>query len=115
MTPTAIDPTEGHVTTTKPAADRRTFRRTGYWLIDFYRSDVGKKWAMAVTGIALLGYILAHMIGNLKVYLSPEEIDLYGEALRDLGGHLVPRTSLLWILRAGLAAAFAIHIHAAYT
>ncbi len=84
------------------------------WPIEFYSSDVGKKWVMAVTGIALLGYVLVHMLGNLKVYLGPEEIDAYGEALRDLGGHLVPRTNLLWILRIGLATAFVLHIVAAY-
>jgi succinate dehydrogenase / fumarate reductase cytochrome b subunit len=70
---------------------------------------------MAVTGIVLLGYILAHMLGNLKVYFGPEEIDGYGEALRDLGGHLVPRTHLLWLLRIGLTSAFVLHIHAAYS
>jgi len=70
---------------------------------------------MAVTGVLLLGYILSHMLGNMKVYLGPEEIDSYGEALRDLGGHLVPRTQLLWLLRIGLTAAFVLHIHAAYS
>ena len=103
------------MTTTKPATGQKPRQKTGYWLIDFYRSDVGKKWAMAVTGIVLLGYIVAHMLGNMKVYLGPEEINEYGEALRDLGGHLVPRTHLLWILRIGLTASFAVHIHAAYT
>jgi succinate dehydrogenase / fumarate reductase cytochrome b subunit len=76
---------------------------------------VGKKWVMAVTGMVLLGYILAHMLGNLKVYIGPESIDSYGEALRDLGGHLVPRTNLLWLMRIGLTAAFGLHVHAAYT
>jgi succinate dehydrogenase / fumarate reductase cytochrome b subunit len=100
------------VTTTAPRTTGSKRRR--YWLIEFYDSDVGKKWAMAATGIVLLGYIFVHMLGNLKLYLGPEEINEYGEALRDLGGHLVPRTHLLWILRIGLTAAFAIHIHAAY-
>jgi len=71
------------------------------------------KWLMGLTGIGLLGYVLLHMIGNLKIYLGPEEINAYGEALRDLGGNLVPRTSLLWLLRIGLIAVFAIHIWSA--
>lgn len=83
------------------------------WPIEFYSSDVGKKWVMAVTGLMLLGFVLVHMIGNLKVFLGPTDIDTYGEALRDLGGHLVPRTSLLWILRIGLVVAFGLHILAA--
>lgn len=85
------------------------------WIVEFYRSDVAKKWTMAVSGVILLGYIAAHMLGNMKVYLGPESINDYGEALRDLGGHLAPRTHLLWIMRIGLTAAFAIHIHAAYS
>lgn len=85
------------------------------WPIEFYRSAVGKKWVMAVTGIALLGYVLAHMIGNLKVYFGPEEINHYGEALRDLGGALAPRTHVLWALRLGLLGAALLHVHAAYS
>ena len=33
-----------------------------------------------------MGFVLAHMIGNLKLFLSKEEINLYGEALRDMPG-----------------------------
>ncbi|NIS03065.1 MAG: succinate dehydrogenase, partial [Gemmatimonadetes bacterium] len=72
------------------------------WPIEFYRSAVGKKWVMAVTGIVLIGYIVAHLLGNLKVYFGPEEINHYGEALRDLGGDLAPRTHVLWAMRIGL-------------
>lgn len=96
------------------ATRERTSRRS-LWLLDVYRSQVGRKWAMALTGIALLGFIVFHLLGNLKVYFGPEEINEYGEALRDLGDHLVPRTHLLWILRFGLIAAFAIHVHAAFS
>lgn len=84
------------------------------WIFEFYRSDVAKKWVMALSGIILLGYIAAHMLGNMKVYLGPAAINEYGESLRTLGGHLVPDTHLLWIMRIGLTAAFAIHVHAAY-
>lgn len=99
-------------TTAKPGAGRKPSNPP--WIVTFYRSEVGKKWIMAVTGIFLLLYVLAHMLGNLKVFFGPEEINEYGEALRDLGGHLVPRTHLLWIMRIGLTATFAVHIVAAY-
>ncbi|MCB2223962.1 MAG: succinate dehydrogenase cytochrome b subunit [Actinobacteria bacterium] len=98
------------MTTTRPTVKRRRL-----WFLEFYRSAVGKKWVMAVTGIILIGYLLAHMVGNLKMYLGPESINAYGESLRDLGGHLVPRTHLLWIMRIGLVAATALHLHAAIT
>ena len=99
------------MTTTEEAPTRRRYP----WPIEFYRSAVGKKWVMALTGVALLGYVVAHMIGNLKVYFGPEEINNYGEALRDLGGNLAPRTHLLWALRIGLLGAALLHVHAAYT
>jgi len=83
--------------------------------IRFYRSALGKKWVMALTGIVLIGYIVAHLIGNLKVYLGANEINSYAEALRDLGGHLAPRTSVLWFMRIGLLVAAVLHIHAAYS
>lgn len=79
-----------------------------------YQSAIGKKWVMGVTGIMLMGYVLVHMIGNLHIYQGPADINAYGEALRDLGGHLAPRTWVLWVLRAMLIAAFVFHIHAAY-
>jgi succinate dehydrogenase / fumarate reductase cytochrome b subunit len=74
---------------------------------------VGKKWAMAVTGIMLMGFVLVHMIGNLHVYEGPERYNAYAEALRELGAGLVPRTYALWALRFGLLLAFVVHVHAA--
>ena len=90
-------------------------RRKAPWPIEFYRSAVGKKWVMALSGIMLMGFVVGHLIGNLKVYLGRSELNLYAEALRDIPGHLLPRTLLLWVVRAGLATAFAVHIHAATT
>ncbi len=83
--------------------------------VGLYQSAVGKKWVMAVTGLMLLGFVLVHMIGNLHMYEGPERFNEYGEALRDLGGHLIPRTYALWGMRLGLIGAFALHIHAAVT
>ena len=105
---------EEAVTATKQAAKPHAKRPRLPWALDLYRSDVVKKWVMAVTGIALLGYVLVHMIGNLHLYEGPEQINGYGEALRDLGGDLAPRSFLLWVLRTGLIAAFVLHIHAAW-
>jgi succinate dehydrogenase / fumarate reductase cytochrome b subunit len=84
------------------------------FLITFYRSAIAKKWLMAISGIILLGYVLAHMAGNLKVFLGKGDINDYAEWLRDLGEPAFPRTVVLWGLRTALIAAFAIHIVAAY-
>lgn len=70
---------------------------------------------MAISGIALLVFVLMHMIGNLHLYEGPVETHEYAEALRELGGDIIPRTWLLWALRGGLIAAFALHIHSAYS
>jgi succinate dehydrogenase / fumarate reductase cytochrome b subunit len=55
------------------------------------------------------------MLGNLKLYLGAEDINHYGEWLRDLLVPFLPRTVTLWLLRIGLTAAFVFHIHAAYS
>jgi succinate dehydrogenase / fumarate reductase cytochrome b subunit len=93
---------------------RTSPKRSRFPLGDLYRSAVGKKWVMAVTGIALMAYVFAHMVGNLKMYLGPEELNHYGEFLRELLVPILPRTVALWLLRIGLIAAFVFHIHAAY-
>ena len=85
------------------------------WPLSLYQSAIGKKYAMAISGIGLLGFVVVHMIGNLHLYEGPVQVHEYGEALRDLGGHLAPRTFLLWVMRLGLIAMFAIHIHSAYS
>ena len=91
-------------------------RRSGWgsWLGPFFTSDVGIKWMMALTGIGLLAYVLAHMIGNLKVFFGAEELNLYAESLRELLYPLVPKQSILWLFRVGLLAIFVIHIWSAY-
>ena len=89
-------------------------KRRAPWPVEFYRSAVGKKWVMAVTGIALMGYVFFHALGNLKVYMGPEELNHYGEFLRELLVPFFPRTVTLWLLRIGLIVAFVLHIHAAY-
>lgn len=85
--------------------------------LNIYQTSVGKKWAMAITGIGLLAFVFIHMVGNLKFYLGyhgdHREIDVYGEFLRELLYPLLPRTLMLWIIRIGLILAFVFHIHAA--
>jgi succinate dehydrogenase / fumarate reductase cytochrome b subunit len=83
---------------------------SGHPLVRFWRSAIGKKWIMAVSGIMLLGFVLFHMIGNLKIYLGAAHLDEYAEWLRTIGEPFAPRGVFLWILRVGLIAAFFLHI-----
>lgn len=103
--------TRGPVTGTATAGKKRR----KLFLLDLYSTAVGKKYAMALSGIALMGYVLAHMIGNLKMYLGAPDINHYGEFLRELLVPIAPRTVVLWILRIGLIGAAVLHIHAAYS
>lgn len=106
------------MTQTVPRDDLQVVRqpssRSTPWWLAFYRSAVGKKWLMALSGVVLMGFVISHLIGNLKLYLGRGEINLYGEALRDMPGNLLPRSVLLWTIRLVLIAAFVIHIQAAY-
>lgn len=94
---------------------RRPLRRSSFPLVDLYRSAVGKKWVMAITGIMLLGFVIAHAVGNLKMYLGAEHLNHYGEFLRELLVPILPRTVALWLLRIGLVVAAVAHVHSAAT
>ncbi len=83
--------------------------------LSLYQTAVGKKWVMALTGIGLLGFVVAHMVGNLHVYEGPLEVHEYAEGLRNLGGDLIPHGYVLWVMRIGLIVMFGLHIHSAYT
>lgn len=79
-----------------------------------YRSAVGLKALMAVSGIVLFGFVLVHMAGNLKMYLGPQAINHYAEWLREVGAPLFPPTTLLWVFRAVLLLSVIVHIAAAW-
>ena len=70
-------------------------------LSSFYRSDLGKKTVMAVTGIMLFGFVLGHMVGNLKIYMgpgvdgNPAPLDQYAHWLRDIGYPALPHSGFL--------------------
>src|SRR5947209_19647435 len=74
---------------------------------------VGKKVVMAVTGIVLVGFVIAHMLGNHKIFLGAEAIDAYAAFLRTMGEPLFPYSVLLWVVRIVLLACVALHITAA--
>ena len=75
-----------------------------------YSSTVGKKIVMAVTGILLYGFVVVHMIGNLKIYLGSETFNHYAKFLREVGAGAFGEGGFLWIARAVLGAAVVLHI-----
>jgi succinate dehydrogenase / fumarate reductase cytochrome b subunit len=73
-------------------------------LAAFYRSSVGKKMIVAVTGIILILFVIGHLLGNLQIFIGPDWINDYSEHLRDLG-------PILWLIRAFLLATVVLHIY----
>jgi succinate dehydrogenase / fumarate reductase cytochrome b subunit len=75
-----------------------------WWAI--WNSSLGKKYVMAITGVALVGFVIAHLIGNLQIFLGPEALNRYGHFLQTT-------PELVWPLRLGLLAMVVLHIVAA--
>jgi succinate dehydrogenase / fumarate reductase, cytochrome b subunit len=78
------------------------------------RSTVALKALMAVTGLILIGYLLAHMYGNLKIFAGAEAFNEYAHHLRALGEPLLPHTGALWIIRVVLLISVLGHMYAAF-
>ncbi len=71
-----------------------------------FTSSIGRKILMAVSGLILVGFVTGHLVGNLQIFSPPDVINGYAAFLQGLG-------PLLWIVRIGLLAAFALHVWAA--
>jgi succinate dehydrogenase / fumarate reductase cytochrome b subunit len=81
--------------------------------VTLWSTMVGKKVVMAVTGVVLVGFVVAHMLGNLKIFLGAETIDAYAAFLRTMGEPLFPYSLILWAVRIVLLTCIALHIIAA--
>ncbi|HSK17703.1 MAG TPA: succinate dehydrogenase cytochrome b subunit [Longimicrobiales bacterium] len=82
-------------------------------VFSLWDSTVGKKIMMATTGVILIGFVVGHMIGNLKVYQGAEAFNHYAEGLRTFGAPFFGHGQLLWIIRIVLLVAVLVHILAA--
>jgi succinate dehydrogenase / fumarate reductase, cytochrome b subunit len=71
----------------------------------FYDSTIGKKAVMAVSGLILFGFLIAHMLGNLQFFLGREIMNHYAETLHGNPG-------LLWTVRIVLLVSVVLHIWA---
>ena len=69
-------------------------------------SSLGRKYIMALTGAALFGFVIGHMVGNLQLFLGPEAINRYGHFLKST-------PEILWPARLGLLASVALHVASA--
>jgi succinate dehydrogenase / fumarate reductase cytochrome b subunit len=71
-----------------------------------FGSSLGRKYIMALTGVALIIFVIGHLVGNLQVFLGPEVINRYGAFLQ-------ANVKFLWVARIGLLAAVGLHIWSA--
>ena len=72
-------------------------------LFNFFRSSLGKKYVMAITGLLLFGFVVGHMLGNLQIFLGPKAINDYAAFLKSKPG-------LLWAARVGLLLLAVLHV-----
>jgi succinate dehydrogenase / fumarate reductase, cytochrome b subunit len=75
-------------------------------LTRLWRSSLGKKYVMAITGLGLWIFVIIHMLGNLQIFLGPEKINAYAAFLK-------ATPALLWSVRIGLLFVATLHVLAA--
>jgi succinate dehydrogenase / fumarate reductase cytochrome b subunit len=73
------------------------------WLSATLGSSVGKKLLMALTGLAFIGFLAAHLAGNLTIYAGKAAFNGYAEKLQSLG-------PVLYLFRAGLILFALVHV-----
>jgi succinate dehydrogenase / fumarate reductase cytochrome b subunit len=74
------------------------------------RTTIFLKMLMAVSGVIFIGFVLAHMYGNLKYFAGRTAYNHYSEHLRELGEPMLPHSGFLWIMRVGLIIALVVHV-----
>lgn len=82
-------------------------------LMALWRTVIGKKVVMAVTGLVLVGFVIGHVLGNLKIFAGPNEINAYSQFLREVGSPALSYGQLLWLVRIVLLICVTLHITAA--
>lgn len=75
------------------------------WLGRFFSSSIGRKWAMALSGLALIGFLVVHLAGNLTLYA-----DDTGAAFRAYEHALESQGPILLVAEFALLALFVTHI-----
>jgi succinate dehydrogenase / fumarate reductase cytochrome b subunit len=71
----------------------------------FFSSSVGSKYVIALSGLALVGFLIGHLAGNLLIYISPQAFNAYGENMI--------HNPLLIPAELGLLAIFLLHAYKA--
>jgi succinate dehydrogenase cytochrome b subunit len=70
---------------------------------------------MAVTGIIMVLYLIAHMVGNLHAFQGPKAYNDYALWLRTFGEPAFPRRTLLTVIEIVLSVSVLAHMWAAFS
>jgi succinate dehydrogenase / fumarate reductase, cytochrome b subunit len=81
--------------------------------VRLYRTTIGKKAIMATTGGVLVLFLVAHMVGNLKIFLGRDDYDRYAAWLRTMGSPALPHRALLTGLETVLTVSVLAHMWSA--
>ena len=71
-----------------------------------FKSSLGRKYLMAISGFCLVLFVTGHMIGNLQIFLGRETINTYAQFLQS-------NKEILWLIRFSLLALLILHIWSA--
>lgn len=82
-------------------------------LVTGYRSSIGKKAVMAVSGAVLVLFLIGHMIGNLKIFLGAETFNAYSAWLRTMGEPALPYRTILTVIEIVLTVSVVAHVWSA--
>lgn len=74
------------------------------YLSELLHSSIFRKQVVALTGIAMVLFIIGHLVGNLLIFVGPEAFNKYAEFLASLG-------ELLWVVRIALGTCFVLHVY----
>src|ERR1700722_12197175 len=67
-------------------------------LCRYFSASVGKKFLMAASGLVLVGFVVAHLAGNLQIFLGREAINRYAEFLKSTPEFLWPARIVLLVM-----------------
>lgn len=73
----------------------------------YWNSSIGKKFVVAVTGLAMVLFIAGHLTGNMLIYAGKVAFDEYAEFL-----HTAGHGALIWVARFGLIVVLVLHVWA---
>jgi succinate dehydrogenase / fumarate reductase cytochrome b subunit len=71
--------------------------------MQFLKSIVGRKIVMAISGLVMVLFVVAHVLGNSSIFAGPNGINAYAMKLHELG-------PFVWVYRLVMIIFFSLHV-----